>query len=148
MAEVLGAVASGVTMGALAGQIALSVLKLKSFLEAIKDAPENIRFLIDEIESVQFLLADIEDGFPQNPYAERLVQNHSISRCLLLCERGVEKLTRLVNEIDTELHKVGFLRRKLAGVKLVWRRDRLDKYNTELESSVRLLALSYQVYTR
>jgi len=148
MAEVLGAIASGVTMGALAGQIATSVLKLKSYLDEIKDAPENIRTLVDEIEDLQILLADIEYDEERNPYSEMLVQNNSASRCLKHCRRGVEKLARIVDDMDVDFERLGYMKRKLAGVKHVWKRDKVDKYRAELESAVRLLNLSHQVYTR
>ena len=128
MAEILGAVTSGVTIGALAGQIASSVKKMKSFLDEVKDAPENIRILLEDIEHLQLLLADIEDDYARNPYSELLIQNNSASPCLNHCKRGVEKLTRLVEEIDIELQDKGRAKRRLAGVKVVWRRDRVEKY--------------------
>ena len=60
MTEVLGVVASGVSVALLVVQIASSVLKLKSYLEQARYAPDDIRSVVDEIEELQFLLADME----------------------------------------------------------------------------------------
>jgi hypothetical protein len=147
MAEVFGLIASGVTIGALAGQIASSVVKLKSYLDQVKDAPEDISVLIDEIECPRFLLADIEDDQRRNPYSAMLLDNNSVSRCLDHCKRGAERLQRVVDEIAVEF---GCLkpRKRWKTAKIIWKRDRAEKYRAELAGAVRLLTLSHQVYTR
>ena len=82
MAEVFGLIASGVSIGALAGQIASSVVKLKSYLDRIRDVPEDISILINEIEDLHFLLSDIEDDQYCNPYSAILLNINLASRCL------------------------------------------------------------------
>lgn len=47
MAEVLGVLASGISVGTLAAQIVNSVTKLKSYWDEIKEAPEDIKLLIE-----------------------------------------------------------------------------------------------------
>jgi len=148
MAEVLGTVASAISIGALAGQIASSVVKLKSYLDQVKDAPDDVRNLIDEIDDLQILLSDIEDDRARNPYSEMLLQNNSASRCLDHCRRGVERLSRVVDKMEADLQSLNPMKRRLNAVKMIWKRDQVEKYRTDLGSAVRLLSLSHQIYTR
>ena len=149
MAEVLGLIASGVSIGALAGQIASSVVKLKSYLDQVRDAPEDIRILVDEIEDLNFLLSDIKDDQCRNPYSPMLLDNTSASRCLDHCQRGAERLRRVVVDMAAEFecdnHPV---KKRWAAAKIIWKRDRVERYKAELASAVRLLTLSHQIYTR
>jgi len=148
MAEVLGVVASGISVGALAGQIASTVMKLKSYSDQIRDAPEDIKIMVDEIENLHFLLSDIEDDRSRNLYSEMLVDNTSVLRCWNHCKRGVERLQCVVDEMAINFEGLKPMKRKFVSAKLVWKRDRLDKYRAELASAVRLLTLSCQIYTK
>ncbi|KAE9378461.1 hypothetical protein N431DRAFT_479482 [Stipitochalara longipes BDJ] len=148
MAEVLGVIASGVGIGALAGQIALSVARLKTYLDQIRDAPEDLKILIDEIESLHLLLSDIEDEQSRNPSSSILVENNSSLRCLDHCKRGVERLQRVVDEMAVDFDGLKPMKRKLVSAKIIWKRDRIEKYKAELASAIRLLTLSCQIHTR
>jgi hypothetical protein len=148
MAEVLGVVASGISIGALVGQIASSVVKLKSYMDLVKDAPEDIRILVDEIEDLQLLISDIEDDRARNPYTELLLESSSASRCLAHCRRGVERLRRVVDAMAVDFSSIKPMKRKWVAASVVWKRETLEKYKAELASAVRLLTLSHQIYTR
>jgi hypothetical protein len=148
MAEVLGVIASGVSIGALAGQIASSMVKLKTYLDQVRDAPEDIKILIDEIESLHLLLSDIEDDQSRNPSSAMLVENKSALRCLDHCRRGVERLQRVADEIAVDFEGLKPMKRKWVSAKIIWKRDKIEKYRAELASAVRLLSLSCQIYTR
>lgn len=148
MAEVLGVVASGVGIGSLVGQIASSVMKLKSYMDLVKDAPEDIRILIDEIEDLQLLISDIEDDRARYPYPDLLVKSGSALRCLAHCRRGVERLRHVVDRMAVDFSSITPLKRKLVAASVIWKRDTIEKYKAELASALRLLTLSHQIYTR
>jgi hypothetical protein len=40
------------------------------------------------------------------------------------------------------------MKRKLVSAKIIWKRDRIEKYRAELASAIRLLTLSCQIHTR
>jgi hypothetical protein len=147
MAEILGVIASGVSIGALAGQIASSVVKLKTYLDQVRDAPEDIKILIDEIDNLHLLLSDIEDDQSRNPYSAMLVDNSSALRCLDHCKRGVERLQRVADEMAVNFEDVKPMKKKLISAKIVWKRDKVERYRAELASAVRLLTLACQIYT-
>ncbi|KAH8801458.1 hypothetical protein F5884DRAFT_862155 [Xylogone sp. PMI_703] len=147
MAEILGAIASGISIGALAGQVALSIVKLKSIINDIKDAPEDIKILIDEIEDVQLLISDIENDQAHNPYAKLFLESQSAVRCLDHCRRGVERLCRVADTMTTDFQNKKSIKKKLIAASIIWKRDMVKKYKDELASALRLLILSYQIYT-
>lgn len=67
MAEVIGLAASGIAIGTLAAQINSSAAKLKSYYDQIESASEDLQDLIEELNIVQILIADIEHDQEQNP---------------------------------------------------------------------------------
>jgi len=148
MAEVIGLVASGVSIGALAGQIASSIIKLKSYREAMHDAPSDILILLDEIEDLHVLLSSIEDDQSRHTYSNLLLDESAASRCIEHCQRGVQRLKDVVDDIAREIESQKPFRRRIGAIKMVWRQDRLEKYRAQLASAVRLLTLAHQVYTR
>jgi hypothetical protein len=148
MAEILGLVASGVSIGAFAGQIASNVIKLKSYLDQVRDAPEDVALLVDEINDLYLLLSDIEADQCRNPYSAMLLDNNSASRCLDHCKRGAERLRRVVDEMAVEFGCLKPMNRRWKAAKIIWKRDRVEKYRVELTSTVRLLTLAHQIYIR
>ena len=147
MAEVLGIVASIASFSQIAGQIASSVVRLKSYLDQVKDAPEDIRTLVDEIEDLRILLSEVEEDRVRNPCSAMLLDTNSASRCLDSCKRGAERLRRVVDEMAVDFQGSKPIKRKWAAAKIIWKRDRAEKYRTGLANAVRLLTLSLNVRT-
>ena len=61
IAEVLGAVASGIAIGQLAASIARSIIAIKEGWSQVQDAPSEIDNLIRQIDSLNRILQHIED---------------------------------------------------------------------------------------
>lgn len=51
---------SGVSVASLALQVGDCVMRLKGFWDAVKDAPEDIKHLIEEIQTLSLVLSDFE----------------------------------------------------------------------------------------
>lgn len=148
MAEILGVVASGVSIAAFAGQIVSSIMKLKSYIDQVKDAPEHIRILVDEIDDLQLLLSELSDDQSRYPHQEMLAGNKSVMRSLESCQRGVDRLRWVVDEIASDFGMLKPMRRKLISVKVVWKKGKIEKYRADLAATVRLLTFAYQIYTK
>lgn len=52
MAEILGIVIGGVSIASFAVQIDDNALKLKNFWNAVKDAPDEVKYVIEEIGTI------------------------------------------------------------------------------------------------
>jgi len=148
MAEVVGLLASGISIGSLAAQIGSSILKLKCYCDEIQEAPEVVRDLLENIEDLYSILADIEDDQIRNPVSALLLDGRSRNRCLTHCQKAAFRLEELVNDIRVDIDSSKQLRKRWAASKVVLRKEKLDRYRDKLERTVRLLALSEQCYTR
>lgn len=148
MAEVVGVVASGVTIGALATGITSSIIKLKSYWDQGQDAPADVHDLIEELEDLSYLLADIEDDQRQNPVSSLILDSTSTSRCLQHCKQGADRLKELTDSLCADLDASNKIKRKWASAKVVLEKNQIDRYKSKLERVIRLLSLSHQLYTR
>jgi hypothetical protein len=138
----LGVAASGIGIASLAIQVGDSILKLKSFWEAVKEAPEDIKHLIDEIEILSLVLSEIgkeSDEGEEPPIASALA-----SKCQELCRGGLGALQDVVHELGSEMKK----RKRVGSVKAVLKKETVDKLKDRLRSAQLLLMLSNITYTK
>lgn len=148
MAEVIGLAASGIAIGTLAAQITSSAAKLKSYYDQIESASEDLQDLIEELNIVQILIADIEHDQEQNPVSSEILDSRSTSSCLQYCKQGADRLKELTDSLSKDIETSTGLRRKWSSTKIVFRKEKIDKYKAQLQRAIRLLTLSHQVYTR
>lgn len=147
MAEIVGLVASGISITTLAVQIANSLAKLKSYWNDIIEAPEDITLLIEEIDGLYDLLADIDKHQHRNPISSTVVKGTSIWRCQEYCRRAASQLKELTDDLSTDINAQHKLKRRWASAKVVFKKDKIKKYKSRLKSAIRLLSFSYQCYT-
>ena len=148
MAEAIGVVASGMAIGTLATGITSSIVKLKSYLDQVQDAPEDFQDLIEELEILSLVLADIEDDQRQNHMSSLILDSTPTSRCLQHCKQGADRLNELTNNLSTDLDACSKFKRKRASAKVVLKKSQIDRYKVKLERAIRLLSLSHQIYMR
>ena len=55
----LGIAVSGIGITSLGIQVADSVLKLKDFLDRVKEAPEDVKYNLKEIETLSLMFSEI-----------------------------------------------------------------------------------------
>ena len=114
----------------------------------MSDAPEETKLLIEEIEDLNLLLTEIETDQQRNPFSSTVLKSSATSRCLQNCKKAADRLKELTNDLRTELNISSTTRKKWACAKLVLKKDKVSRYKSRLESTIRLLTLSYQIYTR
>jgi len=148
MAEVLGLAASGISIATLTVQIANSVAKLKSYWDELKEVPEDVRLLVEEIEDLQLLLSDIEADQRRNPISSTVLDTNSASRCLEHCKRGADRLKELTDDLGVDIMASNRFRSKWASARVILKKDKIEKYKSRLERAIRLLSLSHLCYTR
>ena len=148
MAEVVGLVASSISIGTFAAQITSSIVKLKSCWDELQDIPEDVQDLIEDLEVLYHLLADIEEDLQRNPVSSLLLDNTSTSRCLFQCKRGADRLKELTDDLSANIDSRNKPRKKWASTKVMLKKEKLEKYKKKLERAVNLLSLAYQSYIR
>ena len=141
-------VASGITIGALAASIAKSVVKLKACWEAIQDASDDVHFLVKRVEILSLILRDMQDDQMQNPVSSLLLDGSTMSMCLETCKAAADRLGQLANTMVISIESSRQLKRKCASVRVVVKKNKIERFEAELQSCISLLQLSHETYTR
>ncbi|KAG6362390.1 hypothetical protein INS49_010620 [Diaporthe citri] len=153
MAEVLGLVASGLSVAQIAGSIVITSLKVKALLDEVKDAPEGLRNMLDHIELLAPILCEATAGGDEGagtnlallPATSHLQQ--AMQRALAACQAAGEQLELLARSLMSQIEAArGGVRRKRAAVKIVLKRGTLAQYETRLQRTVQLLSLAQSTY--
>jgi hypothetical protein len=137
MAE-LGIVASGMGIASLAIQIGDCIVRLKGFCDAVKGAPEEIKHLIEEIETLSFVLS----GFETNEQPELNPGHEATTKCFQLCKKAIGILDGVVKDAEAEIKK----RKRIGSVKAVLKRDVIEKLRARLMTAQSMLMLSSNTY--
>jgi hypothetical protein len=110
-----GIAASGINIASLALQVGDCIMKLKTFCDAVKNAPEEIGHLIEETGTLSLVLSEFE--------ARSTIRQESRPKCLLFCQKAASILSALVKDIEAKITK----RNRIASVKAVLKRDGVEK---------------------
>ena len=148
MAEIVGVVASGISIGTLVMGVSSSIVKLKHCFDQVHGAPEDIMELIEELEILGSLFADVEESQRRNNMSSLILDSTSLSGCLQLCKQGLGPLKEITVALSADLDAPNRFKKKWGSAKVVLKKAQLDRYRVKLERAVRLLALSHQLYTR
>jgi hypothetical protein len=125
----------------LAFQVADSIKKLKDFCDFVKDAPEEIRLTLDEIEAMALVLGDIDKSVQVQNSLPPSTKN-TVARSICLCQTCAAMLQSLVAELQNGLAKQK--RRTLFTVALT--REKLMNIKAQIECSKSILLLANQYY--
>lgn len=140
------AIASGIGVASLAIQIGDSIIKLKDFWGVVKDAPEEIVYLIEELELLKLALSNIEAtlGSGEEDSVAPPIDSSTAFRCLDFCKRGADALEKAVTDLGVELEKG----RRRGGFKTALRKGATDRLRERLRSAQSLMMLSQQTYSQ
>lgn len=131
MAEVLGIVASGLTIAQIAAQLLGCVQQLQTLSRYVRKVPANLQSILDEIEMTAQLVAEVkafdEAAFPGQGSA--LLQNH-----LLKCQAAASSLQELITKIFQPL-KTGSKFRTKTLIKAVLKKGEIEELKARLEST-------------
>ena len=148
MAEAIGVAASGIAIGSLAAGITSSIVKLKSYWDQVQNASEDMHELVEELEVLGHLLADIADDQQKNSMSGLIFDSTAISRCLQHCQKGADRLKELTDILSRDLDTSTRRKKQWASAKVVLKKTQIDRYKEKLEGAIRLMSLSYQMYTK
>lgn len=153
MAEVLGLVASGLSIAQIAGSIVTASLKLKALLDEVKDAPENLRDMLDHIELLTPILCeatagggDVANTSPPHLSATSHLEQ-ALQKVLAACQTAGEQIELLATDLMSQIGVArGGVRRKRAMVKVVLKKGKLAQYEMRLQKTIQLLTLAQNTY--
>ncbi|KAK2604111.1 hypothetical protein N8I77_007068 [Diaporthe amygdali] len=129
MAEVLGTIASGLQVAALAGKIISVGLKIRTLCHEIQDASEEVTLRLQELEALSETLQD-----------SKLVS----SKARRFCERCISELYLVLGDLEGHIQKSRGMKRMVASTKVILKKDTIRKLESRLDRSVQLLGLATQ----
>jgi hypothetical protein len=140
MALEIGTISGVLGIASFGIQIADSVVKLKSFLDAFREAPLDIKDLLDEIERYGGLLSRVCISSSQDEKFN--VSSAYVQDCLDRCVREANALQFLASELDAEISK----RNTIGAFKYLMRKERIEKMRNRLEGASALFKFAYTIH--
>lgn len=144
MAEVLGIIASGVSIASIAIQIVGSVQQVLDFWSSIRDAPTDIQDLLEEVQLLANLLLELDDndndssGSTRQPTATKAAQ---------YCKNAANSIDAVVKDLADGI-AMSKGRRRWTAVKAVLKEKKMAKSLQRLERAKMMLSLAQQCYTQ
>ncbi|PMD22508.1 hypothetical protein NA56DRAFT_598150 [Hyaloscypha hepaticicola] len=125
---------SGLGIASLALQVSECIMRLKTFWDSVKDAPEEIKHLIEEIKTLSLVLSDFDTS--EHP------RHEATSRCYQSCKKAVGTLDSVVKEVESEIKK----RKRVGSVKAVLKKGEIEKLRERLVTTQSMLMLANNMY--
>ncbi len=143
MAEVLGFVASGIAVAQGAQALSQAVLSLSRLWAEVRDVPETIRYLVEDLELSGQVVADIERQLlSSSPESLSTSQRRVIERC----RQAHKGLSDLVDDLAADIASSRKRKKLLARVKVLLKKDALEKYEKRLQRAWSLLSFAVQLH--
>lgn len=137
MAEVLGTVASGLHVAALAAKIISIGFKVRTLYNQMQGASAEITASLEEIN----ILAQILEELAKSPMATHGV----LMKARLHCEKCLQELEPTLRTLERNVQtSQGFLS-KLLRLNVIIRKDTLTKMEHRLETALRIVLLAIQL---
>jgi hypothetical protein len=137
LAEALGAAASIAGLASLALQLGGSIVKLKRFCDSVREAPEELRDTIREIETLRLVFRGLEQ---EQEFVPSLAWT-LIATCVTPCVRQAEKIAEITDVLDQSTRKNGLV----GAVKAALKQNQLQELFAKLERAKVSLMFAYQV---
>ncbi|RYO82477.1 hypothetical protein DL766_006336 [Monosporascus sp. MC13-8B] len=119
---------------------------VERFCDEVKDVPEDIADLLQQIDCLDPALWEAENSFESTGLPAMLWNDAAAKRSTTYCRNALKALTEIVDEMAAQIKHHRRLNRKVASVKVVLRKDTLKKLEKRLENAVRMLTLAQQSY--
>jgi hypothetical protein len=135
MAETVGLVVGVVSFGV---QLAESLQKVKRFYNTVKDAPERLEDIIDEIGSLSDILTDLE----QDSISSGTHTGPAMQRCITACRKAIDRFSTYANSLGSRMKRS----KRVGSVKFAMKNESIESVIASLESSKSNLVLAYMLY--
>lgn len=144
MAEILGFVASVVSVTQVAGKVSVIVMKLQRLWSEVKDVPESINALMMHLELLYPMLSEMEKQYNQAPATVQADRLAILS--LDHARQAAQNLEKLVEDLHQQLESTRRVKRGVSKAKAVLRKDLICTYKERLQNALQLLSLSQQAH--
>jgi hypothetical protein len=141
MAEAFGVISGGLSVVSLAIQIADSIKRLKDFCDLVKEAPDEVRLALDEVEVLSLVLQDIEHSMYDQSTCVPAIKT-AVMRSLHLCRVSSDALLTIARDLYSDMAGG----KRWSSFKAALRKDNMMKFRARLEGAKTTLMLANQCY--
>ncbi|KAI0149031.1 hypothetical protein BJ166DRAFT_536707 [Pestalotiopsis sp. NC0098] len=147
MAEVLGVVASGIAVVDAAGQIGSGIMKLKKLWSEVKDVPETINSLMQQLELLTVVIGEMET-IQQSSVGDamRPFNSQGMQLSMMRCREAMDTLDHLVSKLAMHVDSEKRSKRARAKLKVALSKDNLAQCHERLKDTVQLLQFAQGCY--
>ena len=146
MAEVFGIVANGLAVVEIAARIGSGAFKLKKIWEEVKEVPQAILDLVDEIDMLNPFISELEADNSLGLVDLASHADPSARRSVEYCRRALDEMAKITGELTAQIYSSRRSRRGLSKVKIVLKKDVSANYENRLRRVVSMLGLAQQHY--
>ncbi|KAF5876871.1 uncharacterized protein Bfra_001226 [Botrytis fragariae] len=149
MAEVLGTIASGISIAQLARNLASSIIKLNSYWDQIQDPPDDIAFLVRNIESHHAILRIILEKQAQLT-ASCQSTGGLFQQSIRLLQDAPLQLDGPVDALTKNINSNRKWKRTLGSANILLKTEQLKRLKRRMKSATRSMhiAISWQMNTQ
>ncbi|KAK0640821.1 hypothetical protein B0T16DRAFT_460964 [Cercophora newfieldiana] len=143
MAEVLGVVASGIAVGQAVATLGRAISAVKRLCGEVNEIPDKIAHLLEELEILDPIVADVENGLTAPDAVLAGAWNDAAARrAVASCQLAASALENLASSLQARISAVSGARRKVASLRAVLKKEELALLERRLESAIRVLMVA------
>lgn len=140
MAEVVGLVASVVTLG----ELTTKVVKLKSLWDKVRNVPEDIQSQLDELETLNILITEVEAEAAAEQDALRDTPAGALG--LRYCKKAAKELEDVIQNLQRNIKSPARLRRTAAKFGAVLSQKTILDAQRQLSKAFQMLQFAVTVH--
>ncbi|CRK39344.1 hypothetical protein BN1723_004568 [Verticillium longisporum] len=153
MAEVLGIVTGSIALLEVAGRLGGRVLKLKQLFDELREVPDTIRNLMEQVAVVEPILDQMDDNLASSAGTSSLTwpllrNDPAALQSLEYCRRTKDELAMLVEELSSEIAATKRSKRNRARAKVYLGKEALARCERRLQLALALLQNAQSFYTQ
>ncbi|KAI1209621.1 uncharacterized protein F4807DRAFT_460370 [Annulohypoxylon truncatum] len=146
MAEALGVAASGIAIAQISAQVGGAVFKLKQLWNEVKDVPDDIADLIEQLDCLSPVVWEVENNFNQGSLPSIFWDQLASNSATTYCRKALQNLTTMADELNLQIDNARKGHRKITAFKVLLKKDSLKRLERRLENAIRMLTLAQQSY--
>ncbi|KAK8128763.1 hypothetical protein PG984_009871 [Apiospora sp. TS-2023a] len=137
MAEILGAVASGISIAQFAGIIIKTSFRIKNLLEEMKEIPQELQRHLAQIQILAPLLVEIDHG-PS-------ISNGALIAAAEQCRQAALELDAFATELSHQLQSSKGSTRRFRSFQVVLQKNTLASHEKRVHATMQMLMLALQL---
>ena len=141
-----GAVTGALTVIEVTARVGSGIFKLKQIWDEVKQVPQIITTLIDEIDMLNPLLAELEADMNLGQSHCATYGDPSAKRSVEFCRRTLDEMAAVTVDLTARVSSTKRARRGIAKGNVVLKKDVLLNFEDHLRRVVSMLGLAQQYY--